>query len=112
MGVVNISKESSGRLTVTFPYALRLVEKVKTTDGRKWHKDKRYWSFPDSNVTLEKILEVFKGEEIYVSSELQTQRLEPVITSTQPLSLRGTKSCGNLNTDSEESPHNFDTLKR
>jgi hypothetical protein len=45
-GVINLSKDSSGRITVSFHYDPDLVAKVKTIEGRKWNKDKRYWSFP------------------------------------------------------------------
>ena len=62
---MNVTKENSGRIIVTFPYDPQLVEKVKTIDGRKWYKDKKHWSFPNTDGTLEKILETFKGEEIF-----------------------------------------------
>jgi len=32
-----ISKDPSGRIIASFPYAPVLVSKVKTTEGRKWH---------------------------------------------------------------------------
>ena len=70
---MNVSKENSKRIIVTFPYDPELVEKVKTIDGRKWHKDKKYWSFPDTNGTLEKILKVFEGEKINIDPALQAQ---------------------------------------
>ncbi len=50
---------------ITFHYDPQFVTKVKTIDGRRWHKDKKYWSFPDTDGTLKKILKVFEGEEIH-----------------------------------------------
>ena len=42
MGVVTVSKNESGSITVPFHYDPQLVEKVKTIDGRKWHRDEKY----------------------------------------------------------------------
>lgn len=61
MGLITISKDVSGKIMISFPYDPYLIEKVRIIEGRKWHKDEKYWSFPDSDDTLEKILEVFKG---------------------------------------------------
>jgi site-specific recombinase XerD len=72
-GVVTISKEDSGRLTVSFRYDPQLVEKAKTIDGRKWHPEEKYWSFPDSDDILKKILKFFEGEEIQLDLTLQTK---------------------------------------
>ncbi|PIQ45253.1 MAG: hypothetical protein COW04_08670 [Deltaproteobacteria bacterium CG12_big_fil_rev_8_21_14_0_65_43_10] len=78
-GVVTISKDFSDRITVSFPYDPQLVKKVKTIDGRKWHRDEKYWSFPSSDGTLEKILRVFEGEEIHLDPALQIKLPAPVI---------------------------------
>ncbi|MBI5049346.1 MAG: hypothetical protein HZC11_00345, partial [Nitrospirae bacterium] len=80
---MNVSKENSGKITVTFPYNIQLVEKVKTIEGRKWHKDKKYWSFSNTNGTLEKILKVFEGEEIHLDPFLQTRLPHPVIARSE-----------------------------
>ncbi len=34
---------------------------------------KKYWSFPDTDGTLEKILDAFKGEEIHLDPALQAE---------------------------------------
>jgi integrase/recombinase XerD len=78
--VVTVSKNDSGRITVAFRYNPQFIERVRTIEGRKWHKDEKYWSFPDKDGTLERILEVFKGEEIH---------LDPALTPPSPLKLRG-----------------------
>jgi hypothetical protein len=46
MAGIRISKNFSNGIVVSFPYDSQLVEKVKTIEGRKWHKDEKYWSFP------------------------------------------------------------------
>jgi hypothetical protein len=96
-GVINVSKNDSGRITVAFRYDPLFVEKVKTINGRKWHKDKKYWSFPHTDGTLEKILETFKGEEIHLASAFQAKLSTSVIA--RP---KGPK----------QSPHNFEDLRR
>ncbi|MBM4141820.1 MAG: integrase [Nitrospira sp.] len=73
------------------------VEKVRTLEGRKWHKDRKCWSFPDSDGTLERILKVFEDEEIHIDPSLQTQLPHPVIARS-----RATK----------QSFHNFEDLRR
>jgi hypothetical protein len=68
---VNLSKDISGRITVVFHYNLLFIERVKTIPGHRWHSDKKHWSFPNTNDTLEKILKAFKGEEIHIDLSLQ-----------------------------------------
>jgi hypothetical protein len=48
-----------------------LVGKVKTIPGHRWHPDKKYWSFPNTNGTLEKILKAFEGEKIHIDPAIQ-----------------------------------------
>ncbi|MFH1624457.1 MAG: hypothetical protein ABID54_04790 [Pseudomonadota bacterium] len=79
-GVVTVGRDDSGIIIVSFFYDPRLVAQVKTIEGRKWHKDKKYWGVPCSDGTLEKILTVFEGEEIL---------LDPTLTPPSPLNLRG-----------------------
>jgi hypothetical protein len=51
-GVVTVSKDSSEKITVSFLYDFQLVGKVKPIEGRKWHPDKKYWSFLKTDATL------------------------------------------------------------
>ena len=87
-GIVTVSRDESDRLTVSFHYDPQLVEKVKTVHGHKWHPAEKYWSFPDSDGTLEKILKTFKGEEIHAHREL-AETIDPTLTPPSPLNLRG-----------------------
>jgi len=75
---MKITKDVAG-IVVTFPYNPLLVEKVKTIPGHRWHPEKKYWSFPDNDRTLEKILEVFKEEKIHIDPALQAKIPAPVI---------------------------------
>jgi hypothetical protein len=45
MARINVSKDPSGRIIVSFPYDALLVAKVKTIEGRRWHPAEKHWSF-------------------------------------------------------------------
>ncbi|MFA4916572.1 MAG: hypothetical protein WC560_07870 [Syntrophales bacterium] len=42
---IHISKDTSGQITVTFPYDPLLADKVETIPGQRRHPDDKYWSF-------------------------------------------------------------------
>jgi hypothetical protein len=44
MARINVSKDPSGRMMVSFPYDALLVAKVKTIEGRRWHPAEKLWS--------------------------------------------------------------------
>ena len=77
---IQISNDSFGRIIVSFQYDPLLVEKVKSIDGRRWHPAYKHLSFPKLNGLLEKILKVFRDEELHIDSAL---------TPPSPLNLRG-----------------------
>ncbi|MDI6801519.1 MAG: hypothetical protein QMD01_05640 [Thermodesulfovibrionales bacterium] len=62
--------KDDGRITVAFPYNPEFVTKVKTISGHRWNPDKKHWSFPNTDGTLEKILKVFDREEIHIDAAL------------------------------------------
>ncbi len=69
---IKINKDiQQGRISVAFSYVPKFVTMVKTIEGHRWHTDKKCWSFPDTNETLEKILKVLEGKEIHLDSALQ-----------------------------------------
>jgi hypothetical protein len=70
---VNISKDISGRIVVSFTYDLLLVAKIEAIEGRRWHPTEKHWSFPDTKDMLEKILKVFEEKEIHIDPTLQGQ---------------------------------------
>jgi integron integrase len=68
--MIKIEKEAR-RIKVTFPYSKDLIAKIKTIKGRRWHLDKKYWSFPNSDGKLQEILNVLDGERIRLDPTLQ-----------------------------------------
>jgi len=44
---------------------------VRTLKGRKWHPEEKYWSVPDSEGIVGKILKVFEGAEVHLDPALK-----------------------------------------
>ncbi|MGA2317390.1 MAG: hypothetical protein ABSG71_13545 [Thermodesulfobacteriota bacterium] len=45
MARINVSKDPSGRIIVSFPYDALLVAEVKTIEGCKWHSVEKFGFF-------------------------------------------------------------------
>lgn len=88
---------------VSFPYDPNLVAKVRIIDGRKWHKDKKYRTFPNTDGTLEKILEVFEGEEIHI---------DPALKGTVPDLLTEQSGVVESALSLQDKRHDFEDLRR
>ena len=78
---IKILKDRENNLIVSFPYNPQFVEKIKTIKGHRWHPEEKYWSFPNSDGTLEKILKVFEGEKIYIDPAIQLEDLRKELDS-------------------------------
>jgi hypothetical protein len=61
---IKILKNRENNLIVSYPYNPKFVEKIKTIKGHRWHPDGKYWSFLNTNGTLERILNVFETVKI------------------------------------------------
>ena len=107
---VNITKNDSGIIVVTFPYNPLLVAKVKTVPGHKWHPAEKYWSFPNTDGTLKKILNAFEGEKIHLTPELQAKLPSPVIAR-HPEPVEGPKQ-SQTHYASRITHHDFQDLRR
>jgi len=68
---IKVLKDREDNLMVSFPYNPQFVQKIKTIKGHRWHPGDKYWPFPGTNETLERILKVFEAEEIYIDPALQ-----------------------------------------
>jgi integrase len=117
MAAVTFSKDASGRITVVFQYDPLFVTKIKSIESRKWHPEEKYWTFPNTDGTLEKILKVFEDEEIQIDPTLtlQAEHTTPVIARLglpRP-SLRGAERRSNLHASSEQAlQSHFEDLRR
>ena len=54
--MITIKKDKSGFLIESFPYNPQFVQKIKTIAGQRWYPEGKYWSFPDTDGTLDNIL--------------------------------------------------------
>jgi hypothetical protein len=77
---VKVSRDTSGKITVAFPYDPSRISKIKTIEGHKWNPDKKHWSFQDSEGILNKILKVFGQEQVHLDPVLQAN-LSPIIVN-------------------------------
>ena len=55
MSQIKLEREDK-RITLTLPYNLSHIKKIKTIPGYRWHPDKKHWSFPYSEDIFKKIL--------------------------------------------------------
>lgn len=63
---------------------------AKVAQIHKWHQEGKYWSFPNPNGTLAKILKVFKGEAVFIDPALQSKEaFSPEELSDLPLPCPG-----------------------
>ncbi|MDD5630234.1 MAG: site-specific integrase [Elusimicrobia bacterium] len=67
MESIRIRPGEPGRLIVLFPYSPERVEKIKTVAGRRWHNDEKHWSVPRYDKAVEKLRQLFAGEEVIVA---------------------------------------------
>ncbi|MCX5795006.1 MAG: integron integrase [Elusimicrobia bacterium] len=70
MEPIRIRLGEPGRLIVLFPYSPERVEKIKTVPGKIWHKEQRYWSVPRYDKAVERLLQVFAGEQVLLGPGL------------------------------------------
>ena len=75
-----VSKAEPNRLEVSFHYNPVFVARIKAIAGHRWHPDGKYWSFPNTNGALAKILNVFEGEKIHLDPALQVKLNVPFIS--------------------------------
>ena len=61
MARIQISKDPFGQISVAFLYDPLLITKVKSIPDHLWHPAEKYWSFPNTDGALGKILKVFEA---------------------------------------------------
>jgi len=82
MNQIKIEKENNGRIKVAFPYYNpSYVSKIKSIQGYKWHPEEKYWSLPNTDGTLEKILKAFEGEQIHLEHACKKANIRKDVSS-------------------------------
>ena len=72
MARIQVSNDLSGPIAISFPYDPVLVGKVKTIDGHRCHSAEKYWSFPNRENILQRILKVFAKNEAPIAPAIRT----------------------------------------
>ncbi|MBA7513448.1 Tyrosine recombinase XerC [subsurface metagenome] len=78
---IDIKKGRSGGIRVSFFYNPDLVQKIKTVQGHKWHPEGKYWSFSNTDGTLEKILKIFEHVKVHLDPALRANLSSDVAAS-------------------------------
>ena len=65
---------------VHLPYSPERVEKIKTVAGRRWHIQEKHWTVPHDAKAVERLLQLFSGEQVLVAPGLGP----PQRSSSQP----------------------------
>lgn len=47
------------------------ISKIKSIEGYKWHPEEKFWTIPNTNGNLQKIIFIFGKEEIVIDQSLQ-----------------------------------------
>ena len=66
MGPIQIRPGEPGRLVVLLPYSPERVAKIKTVAGRRWHPEEKHWTVPHYDKAVERLLQLFAGEQVLV----------------------------------------------
>jgi len=85
---IKILKGKENNLAVFSPHNPRFVENIKTIKRRNWHPEEKYWVFPSSNGTPEKILEVLGGGKIHINPSIQFEDLRRELVSKKTITRR------------------------
>ncbi|HUS89130.1 MAG TPA: hypothetical protein VMW91_07140 [Desulfosporosinus sp.] len=74
MASIQISKDPPGQIVVTFPYDPLFLAKIKPIPGHRWHPAKKYWTSPNTDVTLERIIKAFEKDRVTVGPVIKTHK--------------------------------------
>jgi site-specific recombinase XerD len=53
MAEIKISRDTAGRITVSFLYNPSYIAKIKSIKSYRWHPEEKYWSLPSDNGILD-----------------------------------------------------------
>lgn len=81
MNTITVGKTADDRISVAFPYDPNRISKVKTLGGYRWHPEEKYWSFPQDDNMIERILTLFEREEVAVDPSLYLSSLKKELMS-------------------------------
>jgi integron integrase len=92
MEPIRIRPGEPGRLAVILPYSPERVEKIKTVAGRRWDKERKHWSVPLYDKAVERLMQLFEGEQVLVAPGLgpaSTTSKEPEVSIAAAMEISG-----------------------
>jgi integrase/recombinase XerD len=73
---INIRKaESNDILILEVPYSEQRLKRIRSIPGRKWHKEKSYWTVPNTVQTVKQLCNAFSDEKIICDPMLNRVKL-------------------------------------
>jgi hypothetical protein len=78
--MIRVEKNAEG-LVVRFPYNPDHIAKIKTIRGYRWHPEGKYWSLPQDEGILEKVVSIFDGEGVDIEPNVYFEALRKVLAS-------------------------------
>jgi len=78
---IRIGKTKDNRIKVVFAYNIECISKLKTIKGYFWHPNEKYWSFPNEDGALDRIVSMFNGEKLIIEPSLYFDNLIKELTS-------------------------------
>ncbi|WP_325175921.1 tyrosine-type recombinase/integrase [Paenibacillus profundus] len=67
---MNLEKYSEVELALLFAYDAELIERTKKLSRRYWSPQHRAWIVPYYKQSIHEMMEIFKGEEVIIASQL------------------------------------------
>jgi len=68
---IKITTGQKGKITVTLPDNPIYIEKIKGIKGHRWNPEQKYWTFPNSDDVMKKLLYIFKDENVWIGPSLK-----------------------------------------
>ncbi|MBA7697731.1 Tyrosine recombinase XerC [subsurface metagenome] len=69
--IIKINSRESGKIAVTMPYNPTYIKKIKDIKGHRWNPKEKCWVFPESYDVLKNLLNIFRGESVWVNPSLR-----------------------------------------
>jgi|GEM_PF-1700608 len=68
--MIRVIKNNEQELAVKFPYDVKLLEKIRKVEGRKWESATKSWIIPNDPKSINELKGLFEGEHIIWDASL------------------------------------------
>ncbi|TET99535.1 MAG: hypothetical protein E3J23_04715 [Candidatus Stahlbacteria bacterium] len=63
---IKITNSQSGKISVTLPYNLTFIKRIKNIKGYYWNSEQKCLIFPHSDKVIRKLFDIFKDKNIWL----------------------------------------------